>query len=264
MASYADMAKRGPEQTPEEKMAHPVPEVIAEDVPETTSTIDVDSGSVTVVPHDFLTQEIQTDTQSEAREIAARQDAMAEEAKEEQEEAIKAAAEKARAEAEEMKAHAKAAAENVEEKAKEVAENVEEKAKEVKEKIGDAVEEGEQQAAIGAQKIEKAAHDLTHAAADLASDARATASRSAASAKRVIRRDIGETNATVGFVIDAIGLAFLGVTGYKKYARGELTWKTFGLGVAGALGFFAVQGAVQTVFSKKFQREHVPEDKKEL
>ncbi|GAO52756.1 hypothetical protein G7K_6825-t1 [Saitoella complicata NRRL Y-17804] len=253
MASYADMAKRGPEQTPEEKMANPVPEVIAEDVPETTSTIDVDSGSVTVVPHDFLTQEIQTNTQSEAREIAARQDRMAEEAKKEQEEAIKAAAERARVEAEEMKAHAKAAAENVEEKAQEV-----------KHKIGEVVEEGEEKAAIGAQKIEKAAHNLTHAAHDLASDARTTASRSAASAKRVIHRDIGETNAMVGLVVDAIGLAFLGVTGYKKYARGELTWKTFGLGVAGAVGFFAVQGVVQTVFSKKFQREHVPEEKKEL
>ncbi|KAH7324833.1 hypothetical protein B0I35DRAFT_170858 [Stachybotrys elegans] len=96
--SYADIASRGPKQTPEEvRWFSAAPELIAAAAPQppqvvtnesasTASLIDVDLPSVHTVSSDFLEQEIQTETQAqrlerEAEAEAARAKAKAEQAK---------------------------------------------------------------------------------------------------------------------------------------------------------------------------------------
>ncbi|KAK2002993.1 hypothetical protein LX36DRAFT_651636 [Colletotrichum falcatum] len=66
MASYADMAAKGPKQTPEEAAAPQPPEVAVESVASlsTSSLVDVDMPSVHTVPHDFNDQEVKTTTQA--------------------------------------------------------------------------------------------------------------------------------------------------------------------------------------------------------
>lgn len=89
--SYADIAARGPKQTPEEAAAPPVPE-INHDSSTTSSLIDVDSPHVVSVPSDFEEQKVKTETQAtrleheaEDKERTARKKAadMAEKAKKE-------------------------------------------------------------------------------------------------------------------------------------------------------------------------------------
>ncbi|UQC90327.1 uncharacterized protein CLUP02_15857 [Colletotrichum lupini] len=77
MASYADMAAKGPKQTPEEAAAPPPPEISVDSTASTSSLVDVDMPSVHTVPHDFLEQEIQTETQADRvdREEKARAEA---------------------------------------------------------------------------------------------------------------------------------------------------------------------------------------------
>lgn len=67
------MAKRGPQQTEEEKKANPLPELLPTDVPETHETIDVDS-HIAVVPSDFKDREIKTDTQAHEHERRAHEE----------------------------------------------------------------------------------------------------------------------------------------------------------------------------------------------
>ncbi|KAA8630527.1 hypothetical protein SMACR_05635 [Sordaria macrospora] len=101
--SYAEIAAKGPKQTPEEAAA-PLPPQIEVDGTESTSTaslIDVDTPSVHTVPSDFQEQEIKTETQATRVEKEEEQ-----EAKEEAEK-IKA---KARAEADLAKKKAKSKA----------------------------------------------------------------------------------------------------------------------------------------------------------
>jgi len=60
--SYADIAAKGPKQSPEEKMAPPIPEVAHSD--STASLIDVDSPHVSSVSSDFKDQKVKTETQA--------------------------------------------------------------------------------------------------------------------------------------------------------------------------------------------------------
>lgn len=63
--SYAEIAAKGPKQTPEEAAAPQPPEIIPNESASTGSLVDVDAPSVRTVPSDFLEQEIQTDTQAD-------------------------------------------------------------------------------------------------------------------------------------------------------------------------------------------------------
>jgi len=69
--SYAEIASKGPKQTPEEAAAPRPPQIEVADVPSssTGSLIDVDTPSVRTVPSDFGSQEIKTETQAERIEI---------------------------------------------------------------------------------------------------------------------------------------------------------------------------------------------------
>jgi len=63
MASYADMAAKGPHQSAEEARAPVMPEVVHSEA-STSSLIDVDSPHVSSVPSDFESQSVKTDTQA--------------------------------------------------------------------------------------------------------------------------------------------------------------------------------------------------------
>nr|XP_036577068.1 uncharacterized protein CTRU02_12963 [Colletotrichum truncatum]KAF6783947.1 hypothetical protein CTRU02_12963 [Colletotrichum truncatum] len=75
--SYADIASKGPKQSPEEAAAPPVPEVSVDSTASTSSLVDVDMPSVHTVPNDFLEQDIKTETQADRidREEKARAEA---------------------------------------------------------------------------------------------------------------------------------------------------------------------------------------------
>ncbi|KAK4644026.1 hypothetical protein QC761_301130 [Podospora bellae-mahoneyi] len=97
--SYAEVASKGPKQTPEEAAAPQPPQVVVDDSTSTSSLIDVDTPSVRTVPSDFAEQEVKTDTQA---------------ARIEREEAEK----KARAKAEALRAEADLAKKKAKSKAK--------------------------------------------------------------------------------------------------------------------------------------------------
>ncbi|TDZ19881.1 hypothetical protein Cob_v007286 [Colletotrichum orbiculare MAFF 240422] len=65
MASYADIASKGPKQTPEEAAAPPPPEISVDGTASTASLVDVDLPSVHTVPSDFNEQEVKTETQAD-------------------------------------------------------------------------------------------------------------------------------------------------------------------------------------------------------
>ncbi|OLN87570.1 hypothetical protein CCHL11_06128 [Colletotrichum chlorophyti] len=65
VSSYADIASKGPKQTPEEAAAPQPPEVSVESVASTASLVDVDIPSVHTVPNDFLEQDVKTETQAD-------------------------------------------------------------------------------------------------------------------------------------------------------------------------------------------------------
>ncbi|GAB1318417.1 Mitochondrial outer membrane protein OM14 C-terminal domain-containing protein [Madurella fahalii] len=62
--SYAEIASKGPKQSPEEAAAPQPPQVEPTLTASTSSLIDVDAPSVRTVPSDFAEQEIQTETQA--------------------------------------------------------------------------------------------------------------------------------------------------------------------------------------------------------
>ncbi|RGP78215.1 d-serine dehydratase [Fusarium longipes] len=62
--SYADIAAKGPKQSPEDAAAPQPPQIITDESASTASLVDVDMPSVHTVPNDFLEQEIQTETQA--------------------------------------------------------------------------------------------------------------------------------------------------------------------------------------------------------
>jgi len=100
--SYAAAAAKGPKQTAEEKRAPAPPQVIHSDDASTSSLIDVDTESVHLVPSDFKSQSVTTDTQEkrlerEVEQFEAKAKEELEEAKKEfskQEKKAKAAAKK--------------------------------------------------------------------------------------------------------------------------------------------------------------------------
>ncbi|KAL8382040.1 hypothetical protein RB595_006020 [Gaeumannomyces hyphopodioides] len=63
--SYADIAAKGPKQTPEEAAAPQPPQVESSTTASTSSLVDVDTPSVRTVPSDFGDQDVQTDTQAD-------------------------------------------------------------------------------------------------------------------------------------------------------------------------------------------------------
>jgi len=74
--SYADIAAKGPQQSPEEARAPPVAELErSED--SVSSLIDVDSPHISSVPSDFETQSVKTDTQASRLEHEASDEAQA-------------------------------------------------------------------------------------------------------------------------------------------------------------------------------------------
>ncbi|KEY71804.1 hypothetical protein S7711_06556 [Stachybotrys chartarum IBT 7711] len=91
--SYADIASRGPKQTPEEAAAPQPPQVIPNESASTASLVDVDMPSVHTVSSEFLEQDVQTQTQADRIE---REHSIKEEAKEQTERAKKSSAKKAR------------------------------------------------------------------------------------------------------------------------------------------------------------------------
>ncbi|KAL5624694.1 hypothetical protein BROUX41_004754 [Berkeleyomyces rouxiae] len=76
--SYADIAAKGPKQSPEEAVPAPLPSVIPTSG-DTHNLIDVDSPAVRTVPNDFLERDVQTSTQAArlAREAEAQEAAAA-------------------------------------------------------------------------------------------------------------------------------------------------------------------------------------------
>lgn len=92
--SYADIAAKGPKQSPEEARAPALPQVEHSD-DSVQSLIDVDSPHISSVPSDFESQSVKTDTQAERIELEERAKEQAREAAAE----AKAAKEKAKAKA---------------------------------------------------------------------------------------------------------------------------------------------------------------------
>ncbi|EYB31734.1 unnamed protein product [Fusarium graminearum] len=64
VVSYADIAAKGPKQSPEDAAAPQPPQILTDESASTASLVDVDMPSVHTVPNDFLEQEIQTETQA--------------------------------------------------------------------------------------------------------------------------------------------------------------------------------------------------------
>jgi cation transport ATPase len=119
--SYAQVAAKGPKQSPEEARAHPLPEIEHSDA-STESLIDVDSVHVNTVPPDFESQPVQTDTQAERLEREAEDEDRAleaeyDEVKREAKRAAKEKAHQAKVKAQEAKAKAEAKAEEAKAKA---------------------------------------------------------------------------------------------------------------------------------------------------
>ncbi|KAK0736161.1 hypothetical protein B0T21DRAFT_440335 [Apiosordaria backusii] len=96
--SYAEVASKGPKQTPEEAAAPQPPQIVTDDSTSTSSLVDVDTPSVRTVPSDYAEQEVKTDTQAARIE------------REEAEKKARAKAEAVRAEADLAKKKAKSKA----------------------------------------------------------------------------------------------------------------------------------------------------------
>jgi len=62
--SYADIAAKGPQQSPEEARSPPVPELEHTTDDSVSSLIDVDSPHISSVPSDYDSQSVKTDTQA--------------------------------------------------------------------------------------------------------------------------------------------------------------------------------------------------------
>ncbi|KAB5576306.1 hypothetical protein GE09DRAFT_620318 [Coniochaeta sp. 2T2.1] len=94
--SYAEIAAKGPKQTPEEAAAPQPPQVELSESTSTSSLIDVDSQSVHTVPSDFMEQEVKTDTQADRLRLEEEAREAADKARAEADLAKKKAAHKAR------------------------------------------------------------------------------------------------------------------------------------------------------------------------
>ncbi|KAK4142240.1 uncharacterized protein C8A04DRAFT_30200 [Dichotomopilus funicola] len=97
LSSYAEVASKGPKQSPEEAAAPQPPQIDPTTASSTASLIDVDTPSVHTVPSDFESQEIQTETQAARIEREEEQQARDEEAARERAEQELAAKKKAAA-----------------------------------------------------------------------------------------------------------------------------------------------------------------------
>ncbi|KAI9788061.1 MAG: hypothetical protein M1816_007273 [Peltula sp. TS41687] len=203
--SYAQVAAKGPKQSPEEdrptlthlcsSRAHPLPE-IAHSEASTESLVDVDSVHVNTVPPDFESQPVKTDTQADRLEREA----------EEEERALEAEYDEVKREA---KREAKEKAQQAKAKAQEAKAKAEAKAEEVK---------------------SKAEHEAKRAIGKTSKVAKATGKE---------LQENADNPVVVGNAVVVAALsAALGFGAYRKYAAGELTWKVVGAW-AGVVGLFA-------------------------
>jgi len=108
--SYAEMAAKGPKQSPEEARAHPVPS-LEQSESDSASLVDVDSPHVQSVVSDFKEHEVKTDTQAERIEH---------EAEDKARDKARAAEEKARAAAKQVSHDAESAKKKAATKGKEI------------------------------------------------------------------------------------------------------------------------------------------------
>jgi cation transport ATPase len=97
MASYADIAAKGPHQSPEEARAPPMPELERSD-DSVHSLVDVDSPHISSVPSDFEAQSVKTDTQAERLAHEAEDAELRRQREEEQQQKTKKERARARAE----------------------------------------------------------------------------------------------------------------------------------------------------------------------
>ncbi|KAK4183497.1 hypothetical protein QBC35DRAFT_418827 [Podospora australis] len=73
--SYAEVASKGPKQTPEEAAAPQPPQIVTDESVSSSSIIDVDGPGVRTVPADFMEQDIKTETQADRIEFEKREKA---------------------------------------------------------------------------------------------------------------------------------------------------------------------------------------------
>jgi len=133
MSSYAAVAALNSEQTPEEAAAPQPPQIIPT-TGENTNLPDVDGSSISVVPNDYLEQDVKTETQAERIDLDAEN-----------------AENQAKLNARTAEEHAKEEAKQAKEAAKEKAEK---KAKEVEEKVKRKMDKGRDNVKKGLKKAE--------------------------------------------------------------------------------------------------------------
>jgi len=105
--SYADIAAKGPKQSPEDARAPSIPQVEHTD-DSVSSLVDVDSPHISSVPSDYESQSVKTDTQAERQE---------------REQEIKEEAQRLKEEAKKLKDQAAAKKESAKDKARKNADN---------------------------------------------------------------------------------------------------------------------------------------------
>lgn len=207
--SYAQVAAKGPKQSPEEARAPPLPEVEHSD-DTTESLVDVDSMHVSTVASDYESQPVKTDTQALRQELEAEDRELEDQRRQEEE-------------YQRMKREAKAKAQEAKEKALNAKNQAKEHAAEVKEH---AVEAKNQ--AVEAKN--KAAAEAKKEAERLSNEAKA--------AGRDLQRNADNPVVMGNAIVVAALSAALGFGAYRKYSAGELTWKVVGAW-AGVVGLFA-------------------------
>ncbi|OQO02187.1 hypothetical protein B0A48_11739 [Cryoendolithus antarcticus] len=212
--SYADIAAKGPQQSDEEKMPDPIPEIAHDD--SSVHTLDSVYG-VKSVPSSTMSQNSSDDPLSETAD----------------------AAEKS---AEDFGRKAESAADDL---ARDAKPKYEEAKKDTKAKVNQLGQEANQTykqvKKEGKQDFDEAAHD----AKVYADKAEKKAKEVGREAKKDLKKgeDWAERNkgnpVVIGnmFVIAAVA-GVLGVGGYRKHQAGELTWKVAGA-YAGVVGLLA-------------------------
>ena len=183
--------------------APPVPEVERSD-DHTESLVDVDSVHVSIVPSDFESQSIQTDTQAD------RLDREAEDDEREMEAEYKEMKGEASAKVHQAKANAHDTVAQAEAETKKTADRVSREAKKTVDQLSGEVR----------KTVDKVSDEAKAAGRDL--------------------RDQADDPVVVGNTVVVAALsAALGFGAYRKYASGELTWKVAGAW-AGVVGVFAL------------------------
>ncbi|KAL8693363.1 MAG: hypothetical protein Q9218_001800 [Villophora microphyllina] len=242
--SYAEAAAKGPKQSPEERFdlnstknfrdlrlirlfdsrAPPQPS-IENTESSVSSLVDVDSPHISSVPSDFESQTTQTRTQA---------DRMAHEAEDKARETSDKAGQKTKETAAEADKKASEASSKASGKAKEFSEHASEKSDELSKEAGDKYDKAKKSAARnykeGKKEMEEKGDELSR------------------------NRD---NPVVVGnAVIIGAGIAALGVLGYQKHAKGELSMEVAGI-TAAVVTAFAIGDyyASQWLFQNKYPKK---------